>query len=166
MSRKGITFPGLAEYVGKIYTLDEEKLKIVQGAAAQGAKIVADICKDELQSLPTTSEGSALQAWKKQETVSLTKRQKDGLIESMGLAPMQNDRGFINTKLGFDGYNEVVTKKWPKGQPNQMIARSVESGSSVFKKNPFMRRTEKAAAAKAEKAMEKYFDEHVNRIMK
>lgn len=163
---KGISFPGLEVYMNQISALNGDSLKIIKGAAAKGASIVADACKNELSGLPVTSEGYAIQAWKKGEKTVLTSKQKEGLLDSMGLAPMQNDNGYINTKLGFDGYNDVVTKRWPKGQPNAMIARSVDSGSSAFNKNPFMRRVEKATRAKAEKAMGDYFDSETDKIMK
>ena len=166
MSRKSISFPGLSVYVDKIAALNKDAIEIVKGATAKGAEIVADACKTELNGLPVTSEGKSIQAWKHQEKTFLTQRQKQGLVESMGLAPIRNDAGFINTKLGFDGYNDIVTKKWPKGQPNAMIARSVDSGSSAFNKNPFMRRVEKATKEKAIKAMEKHFDAETNKIMK
>lgn len=55
----------------------------------------------------------------------------------------------LNVKLGFDGYNGMKTKKYPKGQPNVLLARSIESGSSIAKKRPFVapavRKTKKAA---------------------
>lgn len=161
-----ISFPGLNVYMNKINSFKSGSLDIIKGATAAGAKIVADTCKAELGGLPATSNGNAIQAWLHNEQTVLTTEQKAGLIGSMGLAPIRNDNGFINTKLGFDGYNTVKTKKWPNGQPNAMIARSVNSGSSVMAKNPFMQRVESGTKKRAEKAMEEYFDNETKKIMK
>ena len=53
----------------------------------------------------------------------------------------------------------MKTKKYPKGQPNVLLARSIESGSSIAKKRPFVapavRKTKKAA----EETMAKIIDE-------
>lgn len=165
MSRS-ISFPGLNVYINKIVALDKNALDIVKGSTAAGAEIVADTCKAELGGLPATSNGYAIQAWLKDEKTILSVEQLSGLMESMGLAPIRNDNGFINTKLGFDGYNSIKTRKYPNGQPNAMIARSVNSGSSVLDKNPFMHRTESKSRKKAEKAMEDYFDNETKKIMK
>lgn len=163
---KSISFPGLEDYVRQINALSRNSLEICQKAVAKGAAIVADECKKEIDGLETESETHALAAFRKKEKTSLTPRQKQGLQESMGLAPMRNDKGFINTKLGFDGYNAVQTKKYPKGQPNALIARSLESGSIAFNKNPFVRRATNASKAKAEKAIEKALDSEIKKIVK
>lgn len=165
-------FPGLASYVAQINQLAHNSLEICQKASAKGAAVVADACKAEIEGLATQGEAFALGAYQKHKKdngthkAMLSPRQKKGLQESMGLAPMQNDHGFINTKLGFDGYNEITTKTYPKGQPNALIARSLESGSSAFDKDPFVRRATNASKAKAEKAIETALDNEIKKIVK
>lgn len=171
-SKIGFSFEGLKQYMGQMEELNDNLLKVCEQIVYVGAAEVADSCKGELNGLPTTSTGEVLQAWKtyqktgKAQPVSITKEQKDGLIESMGLAKMRNDAGFINTKLGFDGYNSVVTNRWPKGQPNAMIARSINSGSSAFRKDPFMQRVERQSKGKAISAMKKRCDELMKKYSK
>ena len=159
-----VDFPGIKIYVTKLNQLSSHSLTIIEKAAAKGAAPVADACKANLQGLSTNSNGAAINAWKKGEKATLTEKQKEGLIESMGLAPMQNDKGFINTKLGFDGYNKVVTKRWPKGQPNAMIARVLESGSSAMDKQPFIRPAVAAKKSEAEKIMKETLDAEIKKI--
>lgn len=167
-----MTFPGLADYVEQIHRLANNSLKICQKASVKGAAIVADACRKEIDALETKGEAHALGAWQKhkkdgeEHKARLSPRQKKGLQETMGLAHMRNDNGFINTKLGFDGYNAIVTKKYPKGQPNALIARSLESGSSVFDKDPFVRRATNASKAKAEKAIETALDNEIKKLVK
>ena len=52
----------------------------------------------------------------------------------MGISPIKHDGDYINAKVGFDGYGSIPTKKYPKGVPNQLVARSVNSGTSFLKK--------------------------------
>ena len=78
---------------------------------------------------------------------------------------MENDNGYINTKIGFDGYNATKTKKYPNGQPNALIARSIESGTSKHQKTPFVRPAISKAKAKAEAAMAASVDKDINNTM-
>ena len=94
-----------------------------------------------------------------------TSIQKKDLIESLGIAPLRNDHGFYNVKIGFNGYNDVETNRWPNGQPNVLIARSVESGTSWMIKQPFMRSAEQAAKSKCEERMVQTFDEEIKKII-
>lgn len=159
-----IDFPGIKIYVDKLNELTNNSLTIIQKAAAKGAAPIADACKANLNGLETMNKGEAVAAWKKKEKGKLTEKQKQGLIESMGLAPMRNDNGYINTKLGFDGYNKVITKSWPKGQPNAMIARVLESGSSAMDKQPFIRPAVSAKKNEAEKIMQETLDKEIKKI--
>ena len=72
----------------------------------------------------------------------------------------------MNVKIGFDGYNRVITKKWPLGQPNQMVARSVESGTTWMKKNPFVKRGASKSRRKALEMMRKSVQKSIEKIMK
>ena len=95
-----------------------------------------------------------------------TSIQKEGLKHSLGIAKMRNDGGFWNVKIGFDGYNYVKTKTWPKGQPNAMVARSIESGTSWMTKQPFMRKAETSAKGRCEQAMADAINKELTKIVK
>ena len=114
--------------------------------------------------LKAVSDGDAIWAAKKEEATYLTSRAKKGLIKSFGVTPMSQDGdGIYNVKLGFDGYNDVKTKKWPKGQPNQLIARACESGSSAMIKQPFFREAVQKTKKKAESRMAEVLDEKIKK---
>lgn len=157
---------GLQEYQSKIAKLGKDSEDIVKKAVYDGAKVAADEVKARLEALPAVSNDKALAAYREQKPTNLSNAQKTSLIASFGLAPMRNDFGFINTKVGFDGYNKIKTKKYPNGQPNAMIARSVESGSVALLKSPFVRPAATACKAAAEKAMEKRLTDEIEKIMK
>ena len=85
-------------------------------------------------------------------------------MDGFGVSPLQDDSGYRNVKLGFDGYNSVKTKKYPQGQPNALIARVTESGSSYREKTPFIRPAVNAARKPAEKAGQAKIDEKIKSI--
>lgn len=72
----------------------------------------------------------------------------------------------MNVKLGFDGYNTVKTNSYPNGQPNVMIARAIESGSSIRDKHPFVRPAVNAAKKECLKKAEEVVNEEISKIMK
>lgn len=81
------------------------------------------------------------------------------LRDSIGLSKMQNDDGFINTKLGFAGYDE-------NGTPNIVKVRVLESGSSTRKKHPFIRPAVNRVRQTTESIMAAKVAEEINKIMK
>ena len=59
----------------------------------------------------------------------------------------------------------MPTKQYPKGLPNQLLARAIESGSSVRQKKPFVRPAVTATKKQAIAEMEKIIDEEVEKSM-
>ena len=96
----------------------------------------------------------------------VTAPQKAGLIDGMGISPMQDDGGYLNVKIGFDGYNATKTEKYPQGQPNQLVARGVESGTSWKQKKPFIRPAINASKSRAEAEMARILDQEIEKITK
>lgn len=87
-------------------------------------------------------------------------------MDSFGVTKISMDqKGFYNRKIGFDGYNQVVTRAYPKGQPNQLIARVVESGSSYMDKMPFVRPAVRRTKNAAIERMQQVIDEEIGNIM-
>lgn len=117
----------------------------------EGAKIVADAISAEIDALPTVDPRS--RGTESRKLDGLTSLQKKGLADGFGITPMRNEGGYYNVKLGFDGYNQVKTKKYPSGQPNVMIARSINSGTSFRAKNAFVDRAVRSSRKQAEEVM-------------
>ena len=157
-----ITFPGLNDYELMISRLSKNAEDIAGRAIYTGAGIVADEIKAGIQSLPiVTGYGTA-------ETPlpgGVTSAQKQGLLDGLGIAPMQDDGGYLNVKIGFDGYNRTKTKDYPNGQPNQLVARGVESGTSWKQKHPFVRPAITRSRKRAEAAMAEILNEEIKKIM-
>lgn len=162
-----ITFKGGDEYLTKLSRLEKAcKQEIIGKAIYEGAKVVTDAIRQELNAIPVSETFVGPQvAHAKMPGPTLA--QKEGLEKSLGIATLKDDgTGFLNVKIGFDGYNEKKTEKWPKGQPNQMIARAVESGTSFMRKNQFIKRAVAKSRKKAMAIMKKKVQDGVEKIMK
>ena len=158
-----ITFPGLNDYELMISKLSKGVDDIAGKAIYAGAGIVADAIKENIKALPIvrgygTTENPL--------PGGVTAPQKAGLIDGMGISPMQNDAGYLNVKIGFDGYNATKTEKYPQGQPNQLVARGVESGTSWKQKKPFIRPAINASKSRAEAEMARILDQEIEKITK
>ena len=158
-----ITFPGLSDYELMISRLSKGVDDIAGKAIYAGAGIVADAIKENIKALPIvrgygTTENPL--------PGGVTAPQKAGLIDGLGISPMQSDAGYLNVKIGFDGYNATKTEKYPQGQPNQLVARGVESGTSWKQKKPFIRPAINASKSRAEAEMARILDQEIEKITK
>lgn len=147
----------IREYLELLKGALEKRKELFQRSIKPGADIVADYCKGQLHGLTVDDTLFKFSAQYGRMRRGLTSKQKEGLVISMGLAPIQKKPDGWDVKLGFDGYNDVITDRHPKGQPNAMIARSVNKGTSFMVAQPFMDRTVTATEYKADKAIEQEF---------
>ena len=156
-------FEGVNAYATQLKKLDDKAEGMIKRAVYDGAGVVLEQFNATIANLPTIKN-----RYHETETPlsGVTETQKRGLLAGIGLSRMQNSNGYINTKLGFDGYNAVRSKKYPNGQPNALIANAINSGSSVRKKIPFVNRATKAATAPAEAAMIARFDADTKNMIK
>ena len=157
---------GLEEFERMLSNLSSmETVQTICGKTIyEGARIVADAVKTEIAEIPTFegyTHGS-----ENNKLVGITRRQKEGLVKGFGITPMRNEDGYYNVKLGFDGYNNVPTRKLPSGQPNVMIARAINSGTSFREKNPFMDRAVRKSRKKAEEVMIKTAESEFKKLTK
>ena len=158
-----IEFKGIAEYEKRLQKLSLlERRGVIAPAVYSGADIVADEIRRETENLPTAyGHGSP-----ERMLPGVTPKQKRELAESMGISSMRDDKGFINVKIGFAGYNSIRTKRWPKGQPNAMIARSIVKGTSFMQANDFVGRATRRAKKRAEKIMDTVISSRIYAIFK
>lgn len=160
-----LAFDAGEEYALRLSRLAGGSEEIAKKAIYAAANIVANRVKENIRALPAVNDLDNIHAYQAGEKMHLTVAQKRGLIESFGISPFAMDNGYMNVKLGFDGYNDVKTKTYPKGQPNQMIARVAESGSSYMDATPFMRTGVNATRKAAVDEMQKVIDEEIEKIM-
>ncbi len=152
---KWIVGRGLDEYLSKLGNLAANSEEMCKMAGYEGAAVVADAIRANIQALPV---GQPKQG-------KVTAPQKAGLLDGFGISPFRNDSGYIHVKIGMDGYNSTVNKIYPKGQPNAMIARSLESGNSKFPKHPFIGPAVNKSKKAAEEKMKLVIDQKIYAIM-
>ena len=145
------TMEGMSEYIAYLQSIANVTDEAIGAGVYAMAEVVADKVRANIQALPTVSNEANIATYR-QGYSRLSEPEKKGLLDGFGVSPMQDDGGYKNVKLGFDGYNSVKTKKYPNGQPNVLIARVTESGSSYRQKTPFMR---PAVNASRKEALEK-----------
>ena len=149
-------FEGLDEYLRQLEKLQGSSHEAIGKAIYEGAAIVAQSCRAEIEGLPVNNQ---------YKNDGITSVQKRGLLDGFGISHEQTDNLYRNVKLGFDGYNGQKTKKYPNGQPNSMIARSVNSGTSWRKKNPFIDRGTRRSKAACEDKMQQVIEEEIKKAM-
>lgn len=136
-----ISFEGLDVYSKDLEKISDKVPKMMNASLYDGAKILADAVQKEINGL-----------------TELEQIQRQGLHDGLGLAKFWTENGMTVTKVGFDGYNKKITKRWPKGQPNAMIARATIRGTSWMRPNRFTNRAAKAVRKQCVEAMAARFD--------
>lgn len=105
------------------------------------AEVMAAGLKAAAQTLPTEPRNTRSTTRPRLQTLS--PEQKRGLVNNVTVRKFKRKNGTIETTVTFGGYNDFKTEKWPKGQPNLMIAASVVQGTSVHSKYDFIKKAEK-----------------------
>lgn len=151
------------EYLAKISELElSVREEVIGPAIYQAGQIAADAIADEIPRVPTDeswgSQGDPKRGPKKAELRAV--------YNGLGIAKARNDNGFYNVKIGFDGYDKIPTKRWPKGRPIQMLARSIERGTTFMKPNPFVKKAMAKIRTQALEKMKTTVDAEIEKIMK
>ena len=137
-----IRFKGLEEYERKLSQLERAYREQIAGKAIyEGAGLVADAIRSGIDGLPSKSGVT-----------------KQGLRDGFGITHLKDDKGYLNVKIGFDGYNA-------KGVPNVLMARLFESGKSHVQKHPFVRPAINRTKKEAEETMAEVIDEEIQKLM-
>lgn len=151
---------GMTDWILEISKLRKGSKEIIEKALKAGADVMADGFRSEINDIPTDERYVKDGEMKS----GIRQIQKKGLLDSFGITPIREEDGVYDVHLGWDGYNELRTKAWPQGQPNKMIARSVNSGTSYMTAYPFINRSKSKYQKDAEKAMEETIAEEIGKI--
>lgn len=128
---------GLDEFVEKLVTFGKSWKKISSFSLYDGAAVVAEAVVQGIQALPEEPDRGA--PWGRPYNV-ITPGDKAALAEAVGIAKFTHSGDSVHTAVGIGGYGGHTEPKWPDGVPIPLIARSIESGSSVRSKHPFFRK--------------------------
>lgn len=152
-----IEFIGIDEYFDRLNRLGDKTTGLCKRALYDGAAVLADAVRAEVQGLPTTDRNGSPD--------KVLSYEKAGLLAGLGIANMKETSNGVSTRVDFDGYNSLKSKAYPGGHPNSMVARAICSGTSMRQKNPFMARAVRKAKDKANSAMAARMDEDIKNIM-
>lgn len=129
----------------KLTEMANDAEKLCKYSLYDAAGIAVEAIGEGIDKLSVVSDAAAMRAYVDQRPTRICYTQREGLYNSLGLTPMTTRGGIVSIKAGFDnkdpvtGYNAIKTKRWPKGQPNIIIAASCEHGSSAMIEQPFIR---------------------------
>lgn len=122
-----------------------QSVEVMKAACYAGIKVLADTLDTEIAGLPE-EEGYMPNGVKRNV---VTKHQKEMLRKRLGISRIDSTTEKADVVVSFAGYDDKPTKKYPNGLPIPLLARSIESGSSVRVKNPFVRRAFNKASSEA-----------------
>ena len=154
-------FTGVDNLLAQYEKLEANSTEMIGKAIYVGAGLVADTIRASMESIIVDNHFGTSE----NKIAGPNALQKMGLLQSMGISELRRDGNFWNVKVGWDGYNNLKTKRWPQGQPNTLVAQSVESGTSWMEKQPFVRRAEKSSKGRCEEVMAEAFDKELKRII-
>ena len=134
-----MTFMAGDEFALALSRLATQSDEIAKKAIYEGAKVVADKIKSNLEGVLSGNESG-------------------DMLASFGVTPIDRDSdGNWNAKIGFDGYDSNHV-------PNQLKARVLESGSSRQPKKPFVRPAVNATKRTAVEKMGQVINEEIQRL--
>ena len=146
-----IKVDGLDEVIARVKALGGDIEAVQKQAVYAGMAVIRDEVVRQIETLP---EQRGYLPQDKLPRDVITPREKEQLLKHIGIAPMETKSGTVSTRISFDGYTDITTKKYSKGLPAVLVARSINSGSSVRTKHPFIRSARTAAKGKAIEAAE------------
>lgn len=151
MARKGkFTTVGLDSEIERFDALAGGIKKVIAFSIYDGAGVMANAQEAAIRALPVDSDSSHPFSG---PLHVITAQDRDEMAEAVGISKFFDTGDGSGTSISIEGYATRTEPKYPKGVPLIMMARSIESGSSVRAKNPFWRRTERSAKEACETAI-------------
>lgn len=138
---------GGEEFSALLNKAADKAVTCMKVALYAGAGVLADAVKNEIRDLP--EESGYMRPGKKRNVVGTW--DKAILEQRLGISHIEATGDKASVVVSFAGYNGRPTKAYPNGVPIPLIARSIESGSSVRQKNPFMRRAYNKSKTEAQR---------------
>ena len=155
-----IEFSGSDDVVKLLNDLSRTTDDICKRAVFAGAGVLADALAEAVEKLPTEPFHPLPGAPNGGDPLNVvTPDDKEDIRNGLGISRIGSTGDGADVAVSFNGYtrHKEQTKKggkFPNGVPIPMIVRSIESGSSSRKKNPFVRRAATAATEAIQRAEE------------
>ena len=146
-----LSFTGCQELADKLDKLGAKASGAASAALYVGAGVMADELRAATANLPV--DDNPKRPFNGTPLAVISTQDKEDLLNSIGIAKFRRDADVVETKVSFSGYTRREESRLGN-VPLPMIARSIESGSSVRAKHPFCRNAAKAAKDKVLAAMQ------------
>ena len=144
---------GLEEYLSALENLEFNAEGMAGQAIYEGAKVVADAVKNNLEALPTKKPHERSEGRR-----NPTPEEKQGLIDGFGISRKETRNGYINVKLGFSGTNA-------NGAKNSSVAMRFEAGTTDCERLALVAKAVRQSRGAAEEAIRKSFEEALAKEM-
>lgn len=151
-----MTYHGVDELADKLMLLGQKGTNIAKAALYEGAAVMADAIHSAVVSLPSVST---------RPFDGISDSDREDLAAGIGIAKFDEKTDAVDTAISFNGYARRKEKNFPNGVPLALIARSLESGSSLRQKHPFIRPTAQSTKAAVIAAISQKIDDEVNKVM-
>ena len=109
--------------------LSKATVPAMKEALYDGAAVFYEAMRRATEALPVNNDYQPREGPRKR---GITRIQKEGLIDGLFVGKFKNEDGAIETYIGFAGYNRLKSKRYPNGQPNILIRRSISKGTTYL----------------------------------
>lgn len=150
-TRKIVAGDDLDTLIHDLGKLSDDSTLVCKRSLYEGAGEVYKAYRQNVEAIPVDERTYIYSS--KDRKHGITSQQKADLVKAAGIAKMRSEINAVNTKIGVHGYNSVKTKKYPGGQPNILIARSVQAGTSYMQRYDFAGRARRQAKGPAVEKM-------------
>lgn len=161
MAKTTVITTGFNEIIKEFNDLSDQSLSICSKALYEGAGLMADRLKEEINSLPVTDQ-------RHKRTKSLLPYEKEALVKGLSIDEFEKDsaRDRVSTKITFHGYSDHPTEEYPNGVPIILLARSITAGTTFRVANRFFPNTVRRNTTVVERKIQEMIDQEVKKIMK
>lgn len=126
---------------------------VAKMAVYDGARVITDEVRESVKRLKVTEPGRPNDTNKIYGV--MTDLERNDLEEGLGIARIQYDLGKskVRTVIGFAGYGRRKTRRYRRGLPNALLARSIAKPSKLREQDKFTENAMKHGRKRAVAAM-------------
>ncbi len=150
-----IEMTGASDVLKMLNDLSRTTGDICRRAVFSGAGVLANALAEAVEDLPAEEFHPLPGAPNGGDPLNVvTQDDKEDIRKGLGISRINDTGDGADVAISFNGYTRHTERKYPNGVPIPMVVRSIESGSSTRRKNPFIRRTVSAYTEAIQQAEE------------
>lgn len=154
---------GLDDLVKELERLESpsDVVMFCEDTVYAGVNVMADYMRSQLKNLKTQSKENHRKDKRYAYDI-----EKQALLDSLGYTPVKqfgSNLAYFDSNVGFDGYTPYKRPDLAKRQyrSNQMIANSINRGTSFMIAQPFISRAKRAGQTKVIEAMRAELEKYI-----